>query len=50
MADDSAGTLGDACTLHTTQYLEIVLASGTELWSFLEVYHLGGVVSTEMQN
>ena len=55
VAEDSAGTLGDISTVHSTQYLDIVQASdgplanlSPNLWSFLDVYHLGGVMSTEM--
>lgn len=54
LTDDEAGTLKDVSALHSAQYLEIVQASNgslatfpRELWSFLDVYNPGGVMSME---
>ena len=53
--DDGAGTLRDISLLHSAQYLDIVQASGNaltsyplELWSYLDIYQPGGVMSSEM--
>lgn len=49
-----AGTLKDISSNHSTQYLKIVEASDdqsdfpSDLWSFLDIYQLGGVMSTEV--
>lgn len=54
-ADDGVGTLRDMSLLHSAQYLDIVQASGNaltsfpvELWSFLDIYQPGGVMSSKM--
>ena len=54
VANDNAGTLMDTTSLHSARYLEIVQASAAsltnfpqELWSFLEIYSPGGVMSTD---
>ena len=52
--DDNGGTLRDVSVLHSAQYLEIVQASAgslatypQNLWSFLDTYIPGGVMSKE---
>lgn len=54
LADNSAGTVGDMSTLHSSQYLEIVQASTATLanfpqkrWLSTDIYHPGGVMSSE---
>lgn len=56
-ADDGAGTLRDVSTAHSVQYFEIMKASGgplndtsPELWSFLDIYHPGGVTTSDMMD
>ena len=58
LPSSAAGTLGEVSSLHTEQYYQITSASKTalspdfmvQLWSFTEIYLLGGVKSFELLN